>query len=167
MTSKKIENDLKKFATVKFIGNQAEYITGINCKEYLYCRQCNKFAFCKKGKSQLFINDKLYKAFFLDFCQGTRDALEVEAEDKSLITFLPLSDFEIISDEYDVLNKKQAIVKCITPNREDLQIGKEYVAIKAKNDYFYVLDDTRDCYYYPKSYFIVIEDTANILKSEP
>ena len=48
---------------------------------------------------------------------------------------------------------------------QDLQGEKEYIALKQDKSKtkFYILDDSSDCYYYPKSLFIVMEDEYKLL----
>ena len=157
---------MEKFAKVKFIGNQQEYISGQFCDEWQFCRDCSRHSDCALERMFLFIYGKEYKAYFLDYCQGIRDVLEVRAENDEILSFLPVSDFEIVSDEHKVLNNKQAIVRCVNAeNYMDLQVGKDYVALKMhpKKPYIYVLDDSRDCYYYPKENFVIVEDKEGVL----
>ena len=157
---------MKKYATVRFIGNQNDYVSGQKCNEYVYCLQCEKNATCKRNRVFLFVKNKEYKAYFLDYLQGERNVLEVEAEKGELINFVPLSDFEIVSDKDNVLNHSFARVKCILTNGDiDLTAGKEYYALKKddNNTAYYILDNSGDCYYYPKNYFIIVDDMDNIL----
>lgn len=155
-------------AIVKFIGNPKEYLIGKYCydEEWLFCHACQEIAKqkCNRAKISLFKKNKKYKAYFLDYCQGVRDVLDVETETGEVESFIPLSDFQIISDEDDVLSEKYAVVECINANNhEDLTEGKQYQALKQKGDCFYVLDNTSDCYYYSKNLFKVVEDKDGIL----
>ena len=157
---------MEKFAKVKFIGNPQVYLSGKDCDEWRYCQQCSKVDFCVKEKLFLFLSGKEYKAYFLDYCQGVRDVLDVEAENGELLSFVDACDFEVISDEHNVLHSDYAIVKCIkNAEFQDLQQGKEYIALKQDKSktMFYVLDDSSDCYYYPKELFIVLEDAHKLL----
>ena len=160
--------NMRKYAIVKFVGNEEEYLIGEYCagEEWLFCHACQEAGNhkCDRPKIPMFVKGKEYKAYFLDYCQGVRDVLEVESETGDVETYIPLSDFEIVSDEYGVLNEKHAIVKCInTENREDLTEGKQYKALKEEYDCFYILDDSSDCYYYPKGLFEVMDDKDGIL----
>ena len=157
---------MEKFAKVKFVGNQQEYIAGKACDEWQFCRDCLQHSNCALERRFLFINGKEYKAYFLDYCQGVCDVLEVRAENDEILSFVPISDFEIVFDEHKILNNKQAIVRCVNAeNYMDLHVGKDYVALKMhpKKPYIYVLDDSGDCYYYPKGNFIIVEDKERIL----
>ena len=90
----------------------------------------------------------------------------METESGEILSFVDACDFEIVSDEHNVLNNKQAIVRCVQDTgRMDLQVGKTYIALKQDKTkrMFYVLDDSSDCYYYPKALFIVLEDEYNLL----
>lgn len=156
---------MEKFAVVKFIGDQNDYICGKYCDAYTYCRDCEKKQQCNKEKTFHFINGEKYEAFFLDFCQGIRDVLDVENASGERLDFVPIEDFQIIDDKYGVLQDKRAIVKCIV-ERTDLTLGKEYIALKLdkSNKQYYVLDDSKDCYYYAKELFVVVEDKHMILE---
>ena len=157
---------MEKYAIVKFIGNKEKYISGKFCTSWCYCKQCDDNKSCKKEKFYLFIKDKLYKAFFLDYCQGERNVIEVQTENGEVIDYVPINDFEIIEDRYNVLNDKIARIKCVNVNgQKDLQIGKEYIALKSNEDrtMFLVLDDSFDTYYYPKENFTVLDDKDKIL----
>ena len=158
---------MEKFARVKFVGRQEEYISGKYCDEWRYCVQCPQHKECAQERKFLFLEGKEYKAYFLDFLQGTRDVLDVEAENQEVLSFVPLQDFEIVSDEYGILEDKRAIVKCIKcKGAQDLQVGKNYIALKRSKDKtkFYILDDSKDCYYYSSDFFVVVEDKDNLLK---
>ena len=148
---------MEKFAIVKFIGNEENYVSGEICNEWLYCIDCEKHAACSKSKFNYFKKNKEYKAYFLDYCQGQRDVLEVAAENGEILTYVPLADFEIVADEDNVLKDTYIMVKCIKATREDLTLNKKYKALKTDkaNKCYYVLDNFWDCYYYPKDLFQV------------
>ena len=157
---------MKKFAIVKFIGNEKEYLTGANCNEYDYCKQCPQNDICTKERSFLFVLNKEYKAYFLDYCQGVRDVLEIESE-KGIQNFVPINDFIIVDNSDNALNNYYAIVKCADSNGiKELVVGREYQALKISEDkrFYYVLDELKDCYYYPKYWFEIVEDDQNILQ---
>ena len=155
---------MEKFATVKFIGNQNDYICGKNCDTYTYCRDCDEKKQCNKEKAFHFIKGENYKVFFLDFCQGIRDVITIEDSHGEKLDFVPLEDFQIIDDRYEILKDKRAIVKCIV-ERPDLTLGKEYIALKEHKNKYYVLDDSKDCYYYEKELFTVVEDKHMLLEN--
>lgn len=157
-----------KYAVVQFVGNEKDYLIGVYCMgdEWLYCHACQEIGNhkCNRPKTPFFLKNKTYKAYFLDYCQGVRDVLEVETELGEVQTFIPLSDFKIISDNYGVLNDKYAIVVCINAEaHEDLTEGEQYKALRQKDKFFYILDNSGDCYYYKKELFKVIEDKDEIL----
>ena len=130
---------MDKFALVRFIGNQQDYIFGKNCDDYKYCRDCEQRKICNKEKGFHFIKDKEYKAFFLDFCQGARDVLEVENANGTRVDYVPLEDFQVIDDKHGVLQDKRAFVKCVV-EKPDLTLGKTYIALKSdeNNKMYYV-----------------------------
>ena len=158
---------MEKFAVVQFIGNSNDYICGKNCDTYTYCRDCEEKNECKKEKRFHFIKGERYKAFFLDFCQGVRDVLEIEDANGEKLDFVPLEDFQVIDDKYDILQDKRAFVKCIA-KRPDLTLGEKYIALRLdeNNNSYYVLDNSKDCYYYDKKLFIVVEDKHMILTKQ-
>jgi hypothetical protein len=162
------EQQTKKYAIVKFVGDEEEYLIGEYCagEEWLFCKACQEMGNhkCNRPKIPMFVRNKEYKAYFLDYCQGVRDVLEVETELGTVETFIPLSDFKIVSDEFDILNEKHAIVVCLNAdNQKDLTEGKRYKALKKREGQLYILDDSSDCYYYPKELFEIIEDKDGIL----
>ena len=164
----KKEQQRKKHAIVKFVGDEEEYFIGKYCAdaEWLFCNACQEAGNhqCNRPKIPMFVRNKEYKAYFLDYCQGVRDVLEVETELGTVETFIPLSDFKIVSDEFDVLNEKYAIVVCLNAdNRNDLTEGKRYKALRKNEHGLYILDDSSDCYYYSKELFEIIEDKDGIL----
>lgn len=154
------------YATVKFVGNGEEYISGVNCRDWLYCHQCPRWLECREPKCSRFVRDREYRAFFLDFCAGVRNVLEVEDERGEVQTHLPLSDFCIISDGQGVLCDRRATVRCIAVGGcGDVQEGKCYIATRADSalQYYYVLDESNECYWYPKRLFTVESDPLGIL----
>ena len=122
------------------------------------------------GKS----NDKFttgneYEAFFLEYWQGVRHSIHVRDNYGEISDFIPFEDFKVVSDEDNVLNLYEAIVKCISHKYEDtisgLIYGKEYTAIGCDKDgLFLVMDESFDCYFYPSDIFEVINDEHSILK---
>lgn len=118
--------------------------------------------------SDKFINGKCYEAFFLEYWQGERDSLHVRGEDGEITAFNSFSDFEVISDEDNLLNDHETIVRCLTHQYDNLvsglTYGKEYKAIGRDKDGLYlVMDDSYDCYFYPPDIFEVLEDEHGIL----
>lgn len=161
--------NVNKFAILKFIGNEEDYIVCSGLCSMLYCKECNKNGECNKEKMRLFLKGKEYRAYFLDYCQGERNVLEVAGENDRLETFIPISDFEIISDDYQILQDKYAIAKCVKSNGQmDLTLNKNYKILKKlpNKNHFYVLDDSCDCYYYPSDNFEIIEDKYGLLKDK-
>ena len=153
---------MEKFAIVKFIGDEEKYVSNQNCetKEWLYCNDCEKYTSCNKNKFNYFKKDKEYKVYFLDYCQGKRDVLEIEAENGEILSYVPLSDFEIVLDKDKVLEDSYFVVKYVDPIKTDyLTPNNEYKVLKTdrKNKFYYVLDNSGDCYYYPKEFFQIVE----------
>lgn len=156
---------MKKTAVVKFIGNQEHYLLGCDKSCYAYCRDCKK---CKGSANHKFIYGSLYNAYFLEFWQGERTSLHIKGEDGKIDDFVPLEDFEIVSDENNVLNTYEAVVRCITHDYDDkifdLSFGKEYKAIGFdEHNQLLVMDDSWDCYFYPRRNFKIISDPHSIL----
>ena len=136
---------MRKPAKVKFIGNSNHY--------------CN------------FQKGKIYHAYFLEYWQGNRDSLHIKGENREIEDFIPLSDFEILEDSDDVLNTKEAIVKCITHEYDNklfgLTYGKEYKAIGFDlYGRYLVMDDSWDCYFYLPKEFEIISDPHQILNPD-
>lgn len=109
-----------------------------------------------------------YEAFFIEYWQGERTSLHVRGNDGKVTDFNYLDDFEIISDESNLLNTYEAIVRCKTHKYDDLvtglTFGKEYKAIGCDKDgLFLIMDDSLDCYFYPPEVFEIVEDNHNIL----
>ena len=109
-----------------------------------------------------------YEAFFLEYWQGKRDSLHVRGNNGEITDFNPFEDFEVISDEGNLLNDYEAILRCITRRYDNkilaLTFGKEYKAIGRDKDGLYlVMDDSCDCYFYPPEFFEVVADEHGIL----
>ena len=158
---------MQKPAKVKFIGDPEEYKLGCSKSSYLYCRDCENRN-CKTQTQCNFEKDKVYNAYFLEYWQGNRDSLHIKGENGKIEDFVPLSDFEILEDIDDVLNTKEAIVKCVTHNYDaelfDLTYGKEYKAIGFDvYGRYLVMDDSCDCYFYLPKEFEIISDQHQIL----
>ena len=82
--------------------------------------------------------------------------------------FNPIEEFEIVSDDDDVLNRHEAIVRCVTHSYDaklfDLNYGKEYKAIGFNKDgLLLVMDESFDCYFYPRKAFEIISDKYAVL----
>ena len=115
-----------------------------------------------------FTNGQLYEAFFLEYWQGKRNSLHVRNNSGEITDFNRFENFEMISDEDNVLNTHEAIIRCITHKFSDmisgLRYGKEYTAIGCdKNGYFLVMDESFDCYFYPPDIFEIINDEHSVL----
>ena len=54
----------EKNAIVKFIGDPQDYISGKECDEWVYCRDCLDKKECKREKHFLFVYGREYKAYF-------------------------------------------------------------------------------------------------------
>lgn len=159
---------LKKTAIVKFIGKQEQYKLGCNKSCYAYCRDCKS---CKGSNTFRFIYGSLYNAYFLEFWQGERTSLHIKGEDGKIVDFVPVEDFEIISDEDNVLNTYEAVVRCVTHDYDDelfdLNYRKEYKAIGFdERGQLLVLDESYDCYFYPRKNFEIVSDPHNILDED-
>ncbi len=111
-----------------------------------------------------FTPGKRYKAYFLEYWEGKRDSLHVCGDDGRVTDFNTFEDFEVISDEDNLLNNYEATVKCITHKCEDLTFGKQYKAIgRDKDGMFLVMDNSYCCYFYPPDFFEIISDEHGIL----
>lgn len=116
-----------------------------------------------------FTKDKLYKAYFIEYCQGEHNSLHVRGNDGTITDFNHLEDFEIISNEGNLLNDYEATVQCITHKYDHLicgiTLGKEYKAIgRDKNGLLLVMDDSYCCYFYSNEVFKIIDDPYGILE---
>lgn len=161
---------MKKTAVVRFIGDQEKYRLHCDESNYKYCRDCIK-ADCQKQVCFQFIYGNLYNAYFLEYWQGDRTSLHVKGEDGEIDDFNPIEDFEIVSDEDNVLNTHEAIVRCITHEYDDelfdLNYGNEYKAIGFDcNGLYLVMDECHDCYFYSSKYFEIISDPYGVLDKD-
>jgi hypothetical protein len=141
----------KKPAIVRFIGNALKYKNLTPNKDFF-----------------ILINGNIYEAYFLEYWEGERDALHIKCEDGIIRYFIDFSDFEIVSDEDNVLNDYEAIVRCILKQSEDsnldLTLDKKYKVIGRDKDGMYlVMDDTYCCYFYKPELFEIISDPYGIL----
>lgn len=158
---------MKKAAIVRFIGNQEHYRLTSCDNEYKHCRECLDRRPDCHVKYQ-FITGRQYNAYFLEYWQGERTSLHVKGEDGKIDDFNPITDFEIIVDEDNVLCRHEAIVKCITHDYDeqlfDLNFGATYKAIGFdKNDLLLVMDESFDCYFYPRTAFEVVCDESRVI----
>lgn len=158
---------MRKPAKVKFIGNPNDYKLGCEKSSYLYCRDCNKND-CECDTQNNFEKQKVYNAYFLEYWQGERTSLHIKGNNGKIDDFVPVSDFEILEDVDDVLNTKEAIVRCISHDYEDklfdLTYDKEYKAIGFDlYGRYLVMDDSLDCYFYLPKEFEIISDPHQIL----
>lgn len=115
-----------------------------------------------------FTKGKLYEAYFIEYWEGERTSLHVRGNDGTITDFNPLEDFEVISDEGNLLNNYEASVQCITHKYDHLicgiTFGKEYKAIaRDKNGLLLVMDDSYSCCFYPNDVFKIIDDQYGIL----
>lgn len=115
-----------------------------------------------------FTKGKLYEAYFIEYWEGERTSLHVRGNDSTITDFNHLEDFEIISDEGNLLNNYEATVQCITHKYDHLicgiTFGKEYKVIgRDKNGLLLVMDDSYSCYFYPNDVFKIINDPYGIL----
>ena len=100
-----------KPAKVKFVGNGNDYKLGCKESQFTYCRDCDKKD-CDMATKNRFVFGTIYNAYYLEYWQGKRDSLHVKGEDGVIDYFIPLSDFEIVSDEDNVLkNNRNTDVK--------------------------------------------------------
>lgn len=158
---------MKRTAVVKFIGNQENYRLGCGETEWKYCRDCDSKK-CFYPITYQFISGQLYNAYFLEYWQGDRTSLHVKGEDGKVDDFNPIEEFEIVSDDDDVLNRHEAIVRCVTHSYDaklfDLNYGREYKAIGYNKDgLLLVMDESFDCYFYPRKAFEIISDKYAVL----
>jgi len=119
-----------------------------------------------------FTTGKLYLAYFLEFWQGKRSSLHVKTNLDEVTEFNHIKDFEIIRDLDDVLNIREATVRCITHKFDDIGLGliygKEYIAIGVTDNQFsdfdyLVMDESTDCYFYSAEYFEIVSDPHELL----
>ena len=120
------------------------------------------------NSNKQFTKGKQYEAFFVEYRQGVRNSLHVRNNSGEITDFNRFEVFEVISDEDNVLNSYEALVRCITHKFNDIISGlryeKEYKAIGCDKDgYFLVMDESCDCYFYPPEFFEIINDEHVIL----
>lgn len=118
--------------------------------------------------SEKFTTGKDYQAFFVEYVEGERNSLHVMGNDGEMSPDNSLEDFEIISDDDNVLNNYEAIVKCVTHDYEGVSdgitFGKEYKAIARDSYGFYlVMDNSFCCYFYAPDAFEIVADEHGIL----
>ena len=135
------KDQVKKPAIVKYIGTENN----------------SEFSFGKE-----------YQAFFLEYWQAKRNSLHVKGNSGEITDFNPFEDFEVVSDEDNLLNKNEAIVECVTHEFDgeifELTYGKQYKALGMdRNGYYLVMDDSSDCYFYPSEFFEIKEDKYGLL----
>lgn len=124
---------------------------------------------CYNGyTNKKFTHGKTYEAFFLEYWEGVRDSLHVRGDNGEITDFNHFEDFTVVSDEDNLLNEYEAIVRCVTHDYDDdlldLNYGKEYKAIgRDKDGYYLVMDESYCCYYYDPTDFEIIEDKHGIL----
>ena len=104
----------------------------------------------------------------MEFWQGKRESLHVKGEDNTIQDFISVSDFEIVADVEDVLNTKEAIVRCTTHEYDNelfgITYGKEYKAIGFDlYGCYLVMDDSDNCYFYLPNKFEIVADPHQIL----
>lgn len=115
-------------------------------------------------KTLIVVYGKCYEAFFLEYWEGERDSLHVRGNDGRVTDFNKFEDFTVISDEDNLLNDYEAIVKCVTHAYDgelfDLNYGSLYKAIGRDKDGMYlVMDESFCCYFYDPNCFEVVEDS--------
>ena len=120
------------------------------------------------NSNKQFTKGKQYEAFFVEYWQGVRNSLHVRNNSGEITDFNRFEEFEVISDEENVLNSYEALVRCITHKYDclnlELRYGKEYKAIGCDKDgYFLVMDESCDCYFYPSEFFEIKQDEHGIL----
>ena len=118
--------------------------------------------------NQKFTHGKKYEAFFLEYWEGVRNSLHVRGDDGLVTDFNRFEDFTVLSDEDNLLNDFEAIVRCVTHAYDDelfdLNYGSEYKAIGRDKDGMYlVMDESFCCYFYEPDCFEVVEDKHGIL----
>lgn len=125
----------------------------------------------KGDNNEKFTKGKEYEAFFVEYWEGKRNSLHVRGNDGIITDFNPFEDFEVVSDEDNLLNDYEAVVRCIVHDYEDtisgLSYGTEYKAIGCDKDgLFLVKDNSECCYFYPADVFEVVEDVQGILRGQ-
>ena len=118
---------------------------------------------------------QIYEAYFLEYWQGKRTSPLVKDNSGEITNFNPLEDFEIVEDCDNVLNMKEAVVRCVTHKLDDQLLGikyeREYAALglSKKNFaeiYYLVMDESHDCYFYSAKYFEIVDDPYGLLDYE-
>lgn len=122
-----------------------------------------------------FLPGEIYPAYFLEYWQGKRESLHVVDALGERGHYIPLRDFEIVEDKDDVLNLKEAVIRCITHKFDEklfgLSYGKEYIALgrcgrKDTKGGYLVMDESRDCYCYTQHYFEIVSDPYGLLDED-
>jgi len=118
-----------------------------------------------------FTHGHLYDAYFLEYWEGKRDSMHVRGDDGDITDFNHFEDFSIVSDEDNLLNDYEAIVRSISHKTDEiiggLTFGKEYRAIgRDKDGMFLVMDDSFCCYFYNPDNFEIIDDPHGILERQ-
>lgn len=136
--------------------------------KYSYNKKPAVVKYIGKEEKNKFSYGTLYEAYFLEYWQGERTSLHVKDNRGEITDFNPFEDFEIISDEDNVLNTYEAIVECLTHNFDDklfdIKYGKQYKALGMDKDgYYLIMDESYDCYFYPAGYFKIIDDKFDLL----
>jgi hypothetical protein len=121
-----------------------------------------------EGSKGKFTHGKCYEAFFLEYWEGVRDSLHVRGDDGLVTDFNKFEDFTVISDDDNLLNDYEAIVRCVTHDYDDelfdLNYDVEYKAIGRDKDGMYlVMDESYCCYFYEPDCFEIVEDKHGIL----
>ncbi len=122
------------------------------------------------GEEPYFTVGNLYEGYFLEYNEGVRDAVHVKCNDGVIRYNVDIKDFEIISDEDDVLNRNEAIGRCITHEFDDdwdeIVYGKEYKAIGSYEDGSYlVMNETLCCFPYISEFFEIVSDPHGVLEA--
>lgn len=163
---------MKKAAIVRFVGDQEYYRLSCENTSYKYCRDCeNKNCNKSKSTSYKFVYGQLYNAYFLEYWQGERTSLHVKGSNNEIDDFNPIEDFEIVEDIDDVLNTHEATVRCITHKYDgdvfNMNYGEEYKSIGFnKSGLILVMDESWDCYFYPRKAFEVVKDEHGVLNEK-
>lgn len=120
--------------------------------------------------NEKFTHGRCYEAFFLEYWEGERDSLHVRGNAGAVTDYNKFADFTVLSDEDNLLNEYEAIVRCVTHEFEDelfgLNYGCEYKAIGVdENGRFLVMDESACCYFYDPDCFEIIEDKHEVLRN--
>ena len=111
---------------------------------------------------------KEYEAFFVEYWQGVRNSLHVRNNFGDIVDFIPFDEFSVVSDPDNMLTMDEAIVRCITEEHNEglsyLYYGHEYRVVGMDIDgYYLVMDESYDCYFYPKTAFEIVDDPHGLL----